>query len=250
MNQHGSNFESGAATHTGKVRSVNEDAYLVHPQSGVWAVADGMGGHEAGALASATVVEALQSLGEPASATDLVSRCQSRLARANARLLEIGEARGGIVIGTTIAVFLACEGYFSCLWSGDSRVYLVRGQKISQISRDHTEVAELLAEGILTEDEARTWPRRNVITRAIGVTHDLELEIAKGVLEKNDIFILCSDGLTAHVSDREILEFSMTSCPQTACDALVALTLERGASDNVTVLIVRYAPRGPTLLLT
>ncbi len=241
-------FESGAATDVGKVRLENEDAHLVLPESGIFAVADGMGGHEAGQLASTVVVDALRKIAEPASVAELLTRCRERLALANDMLLEIAEERGGIVIGATVAALLAWEGYYACVWSGDSRIYLVRQGKIQQLSRDHTEVAELIAEGVLTAEEAQTWPRRNVITRAIGVYHELELEIAQGVLEKDDLFVICSDGLTTHVSDAEILESAVLVAPQGACDRLVALTIERGAIDNVTVIMARYSPRGSTIV--
>ncbi|PNG26424.1 PP2C family protein-serine/threonine phosphatase [Methylocella silvestris] len=243
-------FESGAASDVGKVRLENEDAFLLAPERGVFAVADGMGGHEAGRLASSIVVEQLATVAEPASVADLLQRCRDKLARANDRLLEIADERGGIVIGATIAAVLAWEGYYACVWSGDSRIYLVRQGKIQQLSRDHTEVAELIAEGVLTAEEAQTWPRRNVITRAVGVYHELDLEIAQGVLQKDDRFIICSDGLTTHVSDAEILDLVRLNPPQTACDRLVALTLERGASDNVTVVVARYAPMGSTIVFT
>lgn len=241
-------FDTGAATDAGKVRAENEDSFLVLPGCGVWAVADGMGGHEAGSLASAVVVDSLKRIAEPVSVTDLLTRCRERLANANSRLLEIAEERGGIVLGATVAVLLAYEGYYACVWSGDSRIYLVRQGKIQQLSHDHTEVAELLAEGVLTAEEAQTWPRRNVITKAIGVYHDLDVEIAQGVLEKDDVFVICSDGLTIHVTDQEILDIARAHPPQAACDALVALTNERGALDNVTVIMTRYAPRGSTIV--
>lgn len=241
-------FDFGAATDIGKVRLENEDSYLVLPERGVFAVADGMGGHEAGALASTTVVEAMRSIGEPCSVNALLAQCGDRLGEANSRLLDTAEARGGCVIGATVAALLAYAGYYACVWSGDSRVYLVRKGEIQQISRDHTEVAELVAEGVLSEAEAQAWPRRNVITRAIGVHRDLELEVAQGVLEKGDMFVICSDGLTAHVTDPEIREHVLANPPQDACDALVALTNQRGAVDNVTVVVVRYAPRGSTIV--
>jgi serine/threonine protein phosphatase PrpC len=241
-------FDSGATTDVGKVRDENEDAFLVLPESGVWAVADGMGGHEAGALASATVVNALQTISTPSSVTDLVTRCHERLTQANRKLLQIADEKGGIVIGATVAAFLAHDGYYACLWSGDSRIYLVRGDQMSQISRDHTEVAELIAEGVLTEEEAQNWPRRNVITRAIGVHDEIDIEMIQGVLQKGDTFVICSDGLTAHVSDDEIFQIARFNAPQSATDALVALTMERGAVDNVTVVVIRYAPRGSTVV--
>ncbi len=241
-------FDDGGATDVGKVRSNNEDSFLVRSDAGVWAVADGMGGHDAGAFASATVVNALQAISGPGPVDDLLAHCREQLAAANRHLLEVADMNGGIVIGATVAVLLAHEGYYACVWSGDSRIYLIRDGRISQLSRDHTEVAELIAEGVLSEEEALTWPRRNVITRAVGVHDELDLEIAQGVLQKGDVFVICSDGLTAHVKDAEILEHVRGNGAQSACDELVALTMERGAIDNVTVVIMRYVPRGSTVV--
>jgi len=116
----------------------------------------------------------------------------------------------------------------------------VRGGRIAQLSRDHTEAQELVDKGVLRADEAKSWPRRNIVTRALGV-HDVpELDIDHGVLEAGDIFIICSDGLTAHVSDEEILDQVVGAEPQAACDALVGLALDRGGTDNVTVVITHH----------
>lgn len=236
-------FQTGAATHVGLVRKGNEDNYLIRPDVGVWAVADGMGGHEAGEVASATVVEALESMGRPVSAPDLLARLEDRILRANTRLREIARARRGAMIGTTVAVLLAYEQFYAVVWSGDSRIYRVRQGGIVQLTRDHTEAQEMVDRGIITREEARTWPRRNVITRAVGVHDDPELELDHGILEPGDAFLLCSDGLTGHVADDEILRLvEREPGAQAACDALIALTLERGATDNVTVVVVRYAP--------
>jgi protein phosphatase len=241
-------FDSAAATDVGKVRSHNEDAFLVNPEAGVWAVADGMGGHEAGSLASTTVVEALRQVVGPAPVDQLVIQCRRQLAQANRRLLDIAAERRGMIIGTTVAALLIDDETYACVWSGDSRIYLIRGEEITQLSNDHTEVAELIAEGVLSEEEALTWPRRNVVTRAIGVHEEAELEICQDRFEKGDIFLICSDGLTAHVKDAEILAHVRGNGAQSACDALVALTIERGATDNVTVVMVRYGHGGGTLL--
>ena len=242
-------FDSAAATHVGKVRSRNEDSYLVQPQSGIWAVADGMGGEQSGDVASATVIAALQSIEPPGSAADLLAACEDRVLRANSRLRAIASERGAAVVGTTIAVLLAFDSHYACVWSGDSRIYRVRDGEIAQLSRDHTTVQELIDRGVLTPDEARAWPERHVITRAIGVYDEPELEMEHGALRPGDIFVLCSDGLTAHVSDEEILDCVASHLSQQACDALIALTLGRGALDNVTVIVVRYRPNGTTIVM-
>lgn len=232
-------FDTGSATHVGMVRNCNEDNFIARPDVGLWAVADGMGGHHAGDLASTTVIGALKSIEPARSAAELLARCEEHVVQANSALAEIGRQRGG-VIGTTLAALLAYETHFACVWSGDSRIYLVRDGAIALQSRDHTMVEEMVAAGKLTAAEARNSPRRNVITRAIGVSDDPELEIKDGTLRAGDAFVLCSDGLTAHVADEEILEHVARATPQRACDALIDLTLSRGASDNVTVVVVSY----------
>ena len=235
-------FDSGAATHIGKVRLRNEDSYLVRPEAGIWAVADGMGGHEAGDLASKIVIEALRSIDIPHSATDLLENCEERMAAAHSRLQEIGRQRGGVIVGATVALLLAFDNYYACVWAGDSRIYIVRENKIVQLSQDHTEVEDMLVKGIITPEEARTWRAANPLTRAIGGTREVELEITSGPMLSGDAFVICSDGLTRHVRDEEILHHVDNRDSQEACDRLVALTLERGASDNVTLIVVRYQP--------
>jgi protein phosphatase len=235
-------YDTGAATHVGNVRQRNEDSYLTRPEAGIWAVADGMGGHESGDLASQTVIAALQAIAPPSSASDLLSSCEEGVAVANGQLKEISRERGGDVIGATLAVLLAFGGYYACVWSGDSRIYVVRAGEIVQLSRDHTEVQELLINGVITAEEAKTWPGSNVITRAIGVHDEPELEITSGPLQAGDLFVICSDGLTRHVEDIEIRDSVSTKLPQPACDDLIALALERGGLDNVTVVVTRYQP--------
>jgi protein phosphatase len=234
-------IEAGAATHVGKVRRQNEDNYLVATQRGLWAVADGMGGHAAGDVASCVVVEELDAITVPMTAAELLASCERHMINANTRLRELADARGTL-IGTTVAVLLVFDDHYAGVWSGDSRIYRIRRHRIEQISVDHTEVQELISEGRLTLEEARAWPRRNVITRAIGVSDNPELEIKGGTLEPGDIFVICSDGLTAHVEDEEILALASQHRPQRACDLLIALTLDRGAVDNVTVVAIRFDP--------
>ena len=237
-------YETGAATHPGRVRSDNEDHFVLLPDSGVFAVADGMGGHEAGSLASSTVVDALRTIGVPASAPDLLARLEDRILRANARLREVARDHGGnAVVGSTVVALLVFGVNYAVLWSGDSRLYLVRDGRIAQLTRDHTEAQELVDKGVLRQDEVRTWPRRNVVTRALGVQEVPELDIDHGTLEPGDSFVICSDGLTVHAADDEILARVVGAEAQQACDALVALALERGGTDNVTVLVVNYRPR-------
>jgi protein phosphatase len=233
-------FETGAASHPGKLRSDNEDAFLDHAAAGLWAIADGMGGHDDGRLASTTVIEALRNIGPPSSAAELLSGCEARVIEANRQLRQLAAGQG-LTIGTTLAALLTYDAHFACVWSGDSRIYLIRDGSIAMLSRDHTEVQDLVESGALTESERQSWPRSNVITRAIGVSAHPELEIVQGTLAQGDLFVICSDGLTNHVSDAEILAGVHSASSQAACDALVALALDRGGTDNVTVMAIRYA---------
>ena len=235
--------ESYGLTHRGRVREHNEDGYLLLPRSGVWLVADGMGGHEAGELASAAIVNHLSTIGVAADARDLRARFEDRLIAAHDEIRAAALARGS-TIGSTVAALLVMDDSFACLWSGDSRVYLVRGGVIAQISRDHTEVQELLDQGAISAEEAETWPRRNVITRAVGVGEDITIDFKQGELRPGDVFVLGTDGLTAHVSDAEIEAAVNRHGVEAACETLLATVLDRGASDNVTVVIVRIPQAG------
>ncbi|MDP4024938.1 serine/threonine-protein phosphatase [Methylobacterium sp. NEAU 140] len=239
-------IEYGAVTHPGAVRAANEDSYLLAPEIGVFAVADGMGGHAEGAAASAAVVEALASIGAAVSAADLMARLEDRILRANAALWRGGQARRSTT-GSTVAVLLLFGHDFAGVWSGDSRIYRIRQHAIQQITRDHTEGRDLFERGILSAAEMAAWPRRHVITRAIGVHEEPGMDLEQGAVLPGDVFVLCSDGLTGTVSDGDILLAADTSAPQWACEALLALTLERGAPDNVTVVILRcgYAQPDP-----
>jgi serine/threonine protein phosphatase PrpC len=235
-------FEVGAATHVGRVRELNEDSFLVRPDLGLWAVADGMGGHEAGEAASAALIESLARIETKESAASLLQACEDRLIAANANIRELATRRGADVMGTTVVALLIFECHYACLWAGDSRAYLIREGSIHQVTRDHTEVEELLAEGILNDEEARRWPRRNVVTRAIGTFEKPEVEMKHGELFPGDIFVLCSDGLTGHVEPDELKRCVVSEATQTACDELIELALDRGGQDNVTVIVVRYSP--------
>jgi protein phosphatase len=237
LNEAGFRFSTGAASDVGRVRAENEDSLVVRPDLGVWAVADGMGGYEAGRFASTTVTALIDTVGPAASASDLLARFEERILRANDTLRRFGDENGIGTFGTTVVALLVAERHFGCLWCGDSRAYLVRGGAIRQVSRDHTEVQELLDSGRITPQEAASWSR-SVITRAIGVVDLPMVDLEQGPVEDGDIFVLCSDGLTGLVGDDEILDAVRSHPPQEACDRLVAATLERGAPDNVTVVVV------------
>lgn len=237
MNDAALPFDSYGLSHRGCVRPLNEDSFLMEPKSGLWLVADGMGGHEAGEVASSIIVDHLATIGIAGSEPELFARFEERLSRAHEAIRKVARARG-VTIGSTVAALLAMNGSFACFWSGDSRVYLVRNGRISQISRDHTEVQELLDKGMISPSEARTWPRRNVITRAVGVSDEIMVDFQQGQTLPGDVFVLSTDGLTAHVEDWEILDAVASHPPRAACEKLLQAVLDRGGTDNVTVVLV------------
>ena len=233
----GFRIESEGATDPGKVRSLNEDSYLIRPEVGLWAVADGMGGHDAGDFASQTLVAELEKIEESDSAPALLTAIEESVIAANRTMREAAAEKGsGSVIGCTLAALVIFEDAYACVWSGDSRVYRLRNNRIEQITRDHTEAQELVERGTITVEEARTWPRKNVITRAIGVFDEPEMEMVQGRVEHGDIFVICSDGLNEHVEDHEIERFALRRPLGRAVDSMISTTLERGAKDNVTVI--------------
>ncbi len=239
MQDRGIRFDSFGISHPGRVRELNEDRYLMVPRSGLWLVADGMGGHDAGEVASSSIVEHLSSLGVASSAPDLRARFEDRIARANAQIRQIAIDRGGATIGSTVAALLTFERHFACIWLGDSRVYLVRDGLITMLSHDHTEVQELVDRGVLTPEEAKVWPRRNVITRAVGVEDHPAPDIELGQTHADDIFVLGTDGLTAHLNEDEIRDVVISEEPEAACQRLIDQVLERGGTDNVTVIVIK-----------
>jgi protein phosphatase len=240
-------FETGAASHPGLVREINEDSFVTRPEAGLWAVADGMGGHDAGDVASQMVAARLREVAADGALESRIEAARRSLDQANDALCRMAEERGA-VIGSTVVALVAGDDGYACLWSGDSRIYRVDSAGIVQLTRDHTVVEDLVESGALTPDEARTFPGRNVITRAVGASTMLAVDMARGTLSEGDAFVLCSDGLTGHLSDAEIRSCVAGRSCQQASDALVAATLADGASDNVTVVVVRAHAREMTLV--
>ncbi|HEC16875.1 MAG TPA: serine/threonine-protein phosphatase [Sedimenticola sp.] len=238
-------WESACQTHTGMVRQINEDACLMLPHAGLWLVADGMGGHAAGDLASRIAVEALRDIPPPASLGAFVDEVRRRLEAANTRLLQEAARLAKPTIGATVAVLLAYRNHGVCLWAGDSRIYLYRDRRLRQLTRDHSQVEEMVAEGILSREQAENHPAANIVTRALGGADELELDTGIHELRDNDVFLLCSDGLYKELGDTDIAPLlEGKDIRQTARD-LVDLTLHRGARDNVTVVVVRILMTQP-----
>lgn len=227
----------GAASAVGR-RPDNEDAYVArHP---VFVVADGMGGYEAGELASAAAVQAMQQLLErsPLGIED-VSDALAQAAHA-VHSIPLDE---GTNAGTTLAAVVVGEVDRTAYWLvanlGDSRVYRLAASRLGQVSVDHSEVQELIDRGSLTPDEARRHPRRHVVTRAMGPVAEVEADYWVLPAEAHDRMLICSDGLTAEIDDEQIRAILLREPdPQLAAEVLVAVALQAGGRDNITVIVV------------
>jgi len=233
-------FECVSRTHPGLKRKVNEDSVLVRSERGLWAVADGMGGHEAGDVASASVVDALALVSPHPLIDHFVADAIAALKAVNRQLIALArsEARPR-TIGTTVVGLAIADGRFGCFWAGDSRAYRIRQGEIAQLSRDHSLVQELMDAGMLGQLEAEHHPNSNVVTRAVGAAEELRVDTSAGDARPGDLFLLASDGLTRVVDDDELYAELASAELEPAADALLDTVLSRGAPDNVSFVIVR-----------
>lgn len=235
-------FECVSRTNVGLRRKINEDSLLAESSRGLWAVADGMGGHDAGEVASAMVVEALRSLPRSNDLEELTRGAANALKQVNGELIALGRSGDRErTIGTTVVALAIMAGAFRCFWLGDSRAYLLRGDEIRRLSHDHSLVQNLVDAGMLKPEEAESHANANLITRAIGVAEHAEVDTVGGEALPGDLFLLASDGLTRVVPDDEIAAELLRSPPEQAADKLIETVLARGAPDNVTLIVVSIA---------
>jgi serine/threonine protein phosphatase PrpC len=227
----------GVQSDIGQSRVRNEDAYLVNDP--VFAVADGMGGHRGGDVASNLALESLQAPGEGSTAEDF-QQLVEQIKAANQRVLERGEAdrdlRG---MGTTLTAILASDGKAHVAHVGDSRAYLLRDGKLQQLTEDHTLVQRMVREGRLTEEEAHHHPQRSIVTRALGVDENIPIDELTLDLKQGDRLLLCTDGLSGMLDRDTIQEILLGEPdPQAACDRLVEQANRAGGDDNITVVLL------------
>ena len=234
-------FFSASCTDVGKKRKLNEDSLLDRPDLGLWAVADGMGGHEAGEVASARIVEALGALAPVRDAASGAVLVRAALDRVNEGLLILAHSTGGEkrTIGSTVSSLVIGSGQFACLWAGDSRAYRVRDKAIEQLTRDHSLINDLVRSGLITPEEAHSHPDANVITRAVGAARELQLDVVEGPVLPDDMFILTSDGVNRVLEDEELMRIVLSANPKQAVEQVRDIVLERGAPDNLSIVIVR-----------
>ena len=230
---------SNGVTDVGKVRKINEDNLLCLPERGLWVVADRIGGHEAGDLASTTIVQYLQGVPEHTVFSKFVTDVEDRILVANNNLFAEAYQRGGnVTIGSTVVALMIFDQYAVFFWAGDSRIYRYRNNVYERITRDHSYVEDLVEQGLLAREDAESHPHANVITRAVGSAPDLFVDIDVHDIQDGDQFLLCSDGLYKDIMDEEMGEAMHKMPPAESSQFLLDLALERGASDNVTVTVV------------
>lgn len=235
-------------TDVGRVRSVNEDScdsFLRSDGTRLLVVADGMGGHRGGAVASREALATIASTFTENSTVDPASLLVRAIERANERVFSLARQDPELAgMGTTVVAFLLdAEGRGAVAHVGDSRAYRLRGGRLEALTSDHSVVAEMLQRGVLTAEEAAFHPRRNEILRSVGVLPDVEVDLAAVEVAPDDWFLLCSDGLCGVVSDAEIEEVLVhTRSPEAAVAALVDLANDCGGPDNVTVQILAIPP--------
>lgn len=234
-------LRSWATTHPGAKRKHNEDAYVDRPDLGLWAVADGAGGHHAGEVASGMIAEALNTLPKGLSGGSLLATVRTRIEETHQALRDLAAQRGpNVTVASTVVVLLARGEHFACLWAGDSRAYLLRDGELRQISHDHSLVQELVDSGALAPEEAERHPRANVITRAVGADLDeFALDKVSGRLLPGDRFLLCSDGLSKTVPEWQLAELVAAAEEASPTQDLITAALTLNVSDNVTAVMVR-----------
>ncbi len=239
--------ESYGYTHKGKVRSLNEDSFLDRPDLGLWVVADGMGGHQAGDVASRRICDYLNRIEKKDSASDLYRNVTSALYYVNEDLKLYAQNTGAGMVGSTVVVLLYRGRSCACLWAGDSRLYLFRENKLYRLTKDHTTVQELINAGLLAPEDAENHPRANEITRAVGAENELQLEPWQGSVGENDIFLLCTDGITKSISENDIEQtVRYYGNPKEIVLSLIETGLECGAPDNLTALAVKMTKKNTT----
>ena len=226
-----------ARSHTGLLRDGNEDSVYAGPR--VLAVADGMGGHAAGEVASAVAIAALAHLDEDAPGSDLLEVLRESAESANSHLRDMVSGDPALEgMGTTLTAVLFAGSRLGMLHIGDSRAYLLRDGALTQITHDHTLVQTLVDEGRISEDEASTHPQRSLITRALDGRDGIEPDLSVREVRPGDRYLLCTDGLTGPVGRVETLQEALEIAdPQESCDRLVQLALRGGGPDNVTVIV-------------
>ncbi len=228
-------WHSASASELGFVRSVNEDAHLDSRENNLWVVADGMGGHSFGDLASQTIIDQLADFRATGKLQDNIADIENRLAMANTICRR--ESKGHVMGSTVVALYIH-DRQCVFMWAGDSRIYRFRNNVLEQMTEDHSFVQELVSLGEIRREDMEKHPSSHIITRAIGVHDELQLETVQASLEPGDRYLICSDGLFKDLTDDEIANGMASTTVEDAVKALTDLALERGGRDNTTSIVI------------
>ena len=235
-------WHSAARTDPGKVRARNEDAFLECPQHGLWVVADGMGGHQGGDIASQLIVASLADLPVEVDFDARLKNVRQCLHWLNRRLgqeLTVTAGRSDSIMGRTVVAVLMEGNRAACVWAGDSRCYLWRGQRLYQLSRDHSLQQQLIDEQQMSAEQAKAHPSAHALTRAVGASEQLTLDVLELETCPDDAFLLCSDGLYQSLSTDALGHALNLPAPQLALERLFAGALRGEARDNLTAVVIR-----------
>lgn len=228
-----------AKTHCGKVRPINEDRYLV-PEEGdsIVLVADGMGGHKAGEVASETAAQTIRACAVKMHGREISIKTALKWVRqANQIIYRMANEKPECMgMGTTMTFLYFMDKHALLAHVGDSRCYRIRDGHIMQLTKDHSLVAELVRIGEITPEQARNHPYRNIITRALGTDDYVAVDAQDIPVEENDVYLLCSDGLSNYLEEDELLHAVQNQPSDALCDHLVQIALDRGGRDNITVV--------------
>ncbi len=231
----------GSLTDVGKVRSSNEDALGLELERGIFVVADGMGGHQAGEVASQQAVDSmLESLRERDPSERAAEALVRSVSNANTEIAAAAQKDRNLKgMGTTVVATIVEADRFTIAHVGDSRAYLVRDAEIRQLTEDHSMVAELVKAGVITPEAAETHPYRSAISRSLGQFKDVETDTSEHEFLPGDRILLCTDGLTRFAKPEEILERLLSfDDPQEAAQGLIDLANDRGGRDNITAIVI------------
>jgi len=233
-------WQSAARTHVGAVRRINEDSVYCNEADGLWAVADGMGGHEAGDVASQMVIHALSNIPGSLRLSQYVESVEQEIQEVNKRIQQHSEMiLEGRMLGSTLVALIVRGMVGVCLWAGDSRAYRFRSGALKRLTRDHSRVEELINAGLILPEEARSHPEANVITRAVGAGNELFVDHCVFQVSPGDSYLLCSDGLYNSLSEPEMIDQLNKPDVEQSVQGLIDHSLLNDANDNVSAIIVR-----------
>ncbi len=233
-------WTSSGSTNKGKVRAINEDSFLDRPTAGIWVVADGMGGHEAGEIASRMITESLNEFIPPDTLGKFIDTVEDTLLDVDRKLRDLATIEyGNRTIGSTVVVLIAFKNYIAYLWAGDSRAYLFREGKLKQLTVDHSEIQNLIDMGAISPEHANNHPASNIITRAVGAVHELHIDVGVEKTYDGDTFLLCTDGLYRDLNEEEMTNLLAKEDTETIGNELIELALTKQARDNITVVVGR-----------